>query len=45
VAHIQFRGFAAVPSIATDAFDLPLWETFFNSTIGLDPVISSPPPP
>jgi hypothetical protein len=30
------------PSSATDAFDLPLWETFFTSTIGLEvPVLSS----
>ena len=33
------------PSSDTDAFDLPLWETFFTSTIFLAvPVLSSPPP-
>jgi hypothetical protein len=32
------------PSSATDAFDLPLWETFFTSTVGLEvPVLSSLP--
>ena len=33
-------------SSATDAFDQPLCETFFTSTVGLEvPVLSSLPPP
>ena len=33
-------------SSATDAFDQPLWETFFPSTMGLEvPVLFSLPPP
>jgi len=33
-----------LPSSASDAFDLQLWETFFTSAIGLDvPVLSSLP--
>jgi hypothetical protein len=30
------------PSSATDAFDLPLWETVFASTIGLEVPFLSP---
>jgi hypothetical protein len=33
-----------MPSSATNVFDLPLWETFFTSTIGLEvPVLASLP--